>query len=269
MLKGLITFRRRSRLLLGALALAVAGLAGAPAAQAADPLAYPESQSWSWTGPFGLFDRGQVQRGFKVYREACQACHGLDLLAFRNLGQPGGPEFSEDEVRAIAADHQIEDGPDRQGDMFMRPGSAADRFPSPYPNEEAARAVNMGSYPPDLSVIAKARHGGADYLYSLLTGYRDPPPDFVLQDGLHFNPYFPGGQIAMAPPLGDGFIEYTDGTPETLENYARDVSAFLMWAAEPKMEERKRLGFQVMIFLFAFAGLLYLSKRKLWRDVEH
>lgn len=269
MRKSLVTELRPTRLLAGALALA-AGLAVAgPASQAADPLAYPERQSWSWSGPFGLFDRGQLQRGYKVYREACAACHGMNLLAFRNLGQPGGPEFSEEEVRAIAADHQVEDGPDRFGEMFMRSGVASDRFPDPFPNEEAARAANAGALPVDLSVIVKARHGGADYVYSLLVGYQDPPADVELQPGMAFNPYFPGGQIAMPPPLFDGMIEYTDGTAETLENYARDVTAFMMWAAEPKMEERKRIGFQVMIFLVAFGGLLYLSKRKLWRDVEH
>lgn len=268
MLKSLATEMRALPALAGAVTLALAVLAAAPA-HAAEPAAHPERQSWSWSGPFGLYDRGQLQRGYKVYRQACAACHGMNLLAFRNLGEAGGPEFSEAEVRAIAADHMVVDGPDSFGEMFERSGVASDRFPSPFPNEAAARAANAGAYPPDLSVMAKAREGGADYLYALMLGYEDPPANVELAPGMHYNRYFPGGMIAMPPPLSDGLIEYTDGTAETLENYSRDVTAFMMWAAEPKMEERKRIGFQVMIFLFAFSGLLYLSKRKLWRDVDH
>ncbi len=266
MLKSLATNMGLPRTLSGALVIAAAMVLAPAPAMSADEV---EAQSWSWSGPFGLFDRAQLQRGFKVYQESCQACHGLELMSFRNLGEPGGPEFSEAAVSAIAESYSVEDGPDERGDMFERPGRESDRFPPPYANEQAARAANMGAYPPDLSVMAKARGGGVDYLYALLTSYQDPPEDFELQPGMHYNPAFSGDQIAMAQPFTDGQIAYDDGTPETLENYARDVSAFLMWTAEPKMEARKRLGFQVMLFLFVFGGLMYASKRKLWRDVDH
>lgn len=270
MLNILTTDRRMSRLLpLGAIAV-IAGLAAAaPAAYAAEEGLTPPDQSWSFNGPFGLFDRGQLQRGFKVYQQACAACHSMELIALRTLGESGGPEFPEAAVRALAAEYQITDGPDDFGEMFERPGIPADRLPSPFPNEQAARAANGGAYPPDLSVIAKARPHGPDYLYALLTGYQDPPAHIEMRQGMYYNPYFPGGQIAMPPPLSEGVVEYTDGTPETVENYAADISAFLMWAAEPKLEDRKRIGFQVMVFLIVFAGLLYLTKKKLWRTVHH
>jgi ubiquinol-cytochrome c reductase cytochrome c1 subunit len=267
MLKSLAIDMRLSRILPGTLALTAALMLAAPAPVSAAET--PPRQSWSWSGPFGLFDRAQLQRGYKVYREACAACHGMELLAFRNLSEPGGPEFSEAAVQVIAAEHHIVDGPDEFGDMFERPGVASDRFPSPFPNEQAARAANNGAYPPDLSVMAKAREGGTNYLYALLTGYQDPPPGVEMRAGMYYNPYFHGEQIAMPQPFSDGQIAYDDGTPETIENYARDVTAFMMWAAEPKMEARKRIGFQVMIYLVVFAGLLYFSKRKLWREVEH
>jgi len=253
-----------------ALVAAIAATAAVPA-RAAEEAHALKHVDFSFKGPFGTFDRGQLQRGYKVYVEVCSACHSMDLLAFRNLSQEGGPDFTTDEVRVLAAEfpRQVIDGPDDFGDMFERPGKPSDHFPPPFPNQAAARASNNGAYPPDFSVLAKARHGGADYIYSLLTGYEEPPAHMEVRDGSYYNPYFPGGQLAMAPPLADELVEYTDGAPMTTEQYAKDISAFMMWTAEPKLEERKRIGFQVMIFLVVLAGLLYFTKQKLWRDVDH
>jgi cytochrome c1 len=192
----------------------------------------------------------------------------MRLLSYRNLGEPGGPEFSEKAVEALAAQVQITDGPDDKGQMFQRPGRPSDRFRSPYPNEQAARANNQGALPPDLSVMAKARPGGPDYIYALLTGYRDPPEGVELAKGMHYNVAFPGHQIAMPYILRDGSVQYTDGTEKTLDNYARDVAAFLMWAAEPKLEERHRLGLRVMIFLLVLAVIMYLAKRVVWAPLH-
>lgn len=276
------------------------GLAGG--AFAAGNAPHIERQEWSFAGPFGTFDKGQLQRGFKVYREVCAACHGLRQVAFRNLAEPGGPGFSEEQAKVIAAEYTIEDGPDDAGDMFDRPGILADKFPSPFPNEQAARASNSGAYPPDFSLLAKARAAhrgfpwfvfdaftqyqeqGADYIYALLTHYEDAPACFPDDFSGNYNSAFlggsiteeacasehlTGGPIAMAQPLSDEIVEYTDGTPMTVDQYSRDVSAFMMWAAEPHLEARKKIGFRVMIFLIVFAGLLYLTKRKLWANVEH
>ncbi|MBX6425668.1 MAG: cytochrome c1 [Variibacter sp.] len=248
----------------------------------------PPRQKWSFSGPFGLFDRAQLQRGLKVYREVCQTCHGLTRVAFRNLAEPGGPGFTTAQAAAIAAEYRIKDGPNDQGEMFERPGRLADYFPAPFPNAQAARVANNGVAPPDLSVIAKARtyergfpwflfdivtqyqEQGPDYIVALLTGYEEPPAGFQLPPGTQYNKYFPGHAIAMPPPLSDGRVEYTDGTPQTVEQYAKDVTAFLVWAAEPHMEARKRIGFQVMVFLIVFAGLLYFVKKKVWSGVpEH
>lgn len=239
-------------------------------ALAAGEVPVAPSQSWSFTGPFGTFDRGQLQRGYQVYKEVCASCHAMSLVKFRNLSQPGGPGFTEDEVKAIAAEYEVTDGPDGEGDMFEREAKPFDAFPSPFANENAARASNNGSYPPDLSVIAKARANGPNYLYALLTGYQEEAPGGVeMREGMYYNDYFPGHQIAMAPPLFEEGVDYTDGTPMTVDQYARDLTAFLMWAAEPKLEERKQLGLQVTIFLLIFAALLYFTKQRLWRDVEH
>lgn len=251
--------------------LALSGFAclSALPAQAAEGVAVPR-QSWSFSGPFGTFDRAQLQRGYQVYREVCASCHSMNLVAFRNLSQPGGPEFGEDEVKALAAEFDVEDGPDEDGEMFTRPAVPADRFPAPFANEQAARAANNGSYPVDLSVIVKARPGGADYLYALLAGYRDEPPAGVeLREGMYYNEYFPGHQIAMALPLFEDGIDYADGSPQTVEQYARDVSAFLAWAAEPTLEARHSMGLNVMIYLLILAGLLYATKRRLFAQVEH
>ena len=194
---------------------------------------------------------------------------GWDYIAFRNLGDPGGPEFAEDAVKALAAEYIIEDGPDEYGDMFDRPGIPSDYFPAPYRNQEEARAANDGAFPPDLSLITKARPDGANYLYSLLTGYEDPPADFEMQELMNYNPYFNGRQIGMTPQLVEGIIEYSDGTEATVTQMARDVTEFLHWAAEPKMEERKAMAQPVLFYLVVLVLLLYFSYKKVWRDVDH
>ncbi|MCB1549503.1 MAG: cytochrome c1 [Hyphomicrobiaceae bacterium] len=286
-----------------------------------------ERQSWTFGGLNGHFDRAQLQRGFMVYQKVCADCHGLKRIKFRNLSQKGGPEFSEAEIQSLAATFKIQDGPNDAGKMFQRPGKPFDAFPSPFANEQQARASNGGAYPPDLSVIAKGRgvstnapvylepflwlkeivmgyqEGGPDYLYALLTGYvavpsyakkgdklvKLPPGETApgavqcasvetvdgkdvctpLQKGMQYNAAFPGHQIAMVAPLADKRVKYTDGTPPTLENYARDVTAFLAWASDPSLEHRKRLGQQVLIYLLITALLLYLAKRRVWARVEH
>ncbi len=271
-----------------ATATLIVGMAFSGAAIAASEL-HVEEQDWSFAGPFGKFDQAQLQRGFQIYTENCSACHSLNLLSFRNLMQEGGPGFSEAEVRAIAAEVSVLDGPDSDGEMFDRPGRLADRFPSPWANEEQGRASNNGAYPPDFSLLAKARaatrgfptfvfdiftqyqESGPDYIYGLLTGYSaDVPADVEMLPGLNYNPhYISGVQIAMAPPLSADQHEYSDGSPQTVDQYARDVAAFMMWAAEPHLVERKAMGFRVLIFLLIFAGLLYLTKRKVFASVKH
>jgi ubiquinol-cytochrome c reductase cytochrome c1 subunit len=252
------------------------------------PLRLPPLESWSFAGFFGKYDQIQLQRGFQVYREVCSVCHGLELVAFRNLGDEGGPHFSEAEVRALAAEYQITDGPDSNGDMFERQGRPSDYLPNPFPNPQAAAAANGGAPPPDLSVMAKARgvgrgiqwtlldfftqyqEGGPDYIHALLTGYQDPPPGVEVPPGGYYNPYFVSGAVlAMPLPLSEGIVTYADGSPETVDQYSRDVSAFLMWAAEPHLVERKRIGYQVFIFLIVFAGLMYFTKKKVWAAVPH
>ena len=226
-------------------------------------------QSWSFAPPFGTYDNAQLQRGFQVYQTICANCHSMRLLSYRNLGEPGGPEFSPKAVEALASKVQVTDGPNEKGEMFQRPGRPSDRFRSPFANERLARLSNSGALPPDLSVIAKAREGGPDYLYALLTGYRPAPQGFEIAQGMHYNAAFPGHQIAMPPPLSDGVVAYTDGTKPSVDNYARDVSAFLMWAAEPKLEERHQVGARVMIFLIVFLVILYLAKRAAWAGIHH
>lgn len=272
----------------------MAALAAAPSAVlAAGPGVAPPMQDWSFSGPFGKFDRGQLQRGFQVYREVCASCHGIEKVAFRNLAEPGGPQFSVAQIQALAAEYQVRDGPNDAGDMFDRPGRLADRFPNPFPNKKAAAAANNGKAPPDLSVMAKARtyqrgfpwfitdvfvqytENGPDYLKALLVGYVDPPAGFQVPDGGNFNRYYPGNIIAMPNVLADGQVTYGKGpdgkpvVPETVDQYARDVTAFLMWTAEPHLEARKRLGFQVMIFLLVLAGLLYFTKKRIWARIGH
>lgn len=254
---------------LGALAIIALGaafLTVGPARAAGD--ANYEDLAWSFDAPFGSFDRSALRRGYKVYTEVCAACHSMDLMRFRNLSQDGGPEFSEDEVKAIALEHTIEDGPDDFGDMFERPRLPKDAFPAPYDNDNAARASNGGALPPDLSMIAKARGGAEDYLYALLTGYTDAPADFEVPSGMYYNDAFSGHLIAMAPPLSEEIVDYEDGTPMTVDQYAKDVTTFLTWASEPTREARHKLGFQVMIFLIIFAGLMYFTMRKVWADAH-
>ena len=215
---------------------------------------------------FGTYDRAQLQRGYLVYRDVCAACHQLKYVQFRHLRAIG---FSEAEVKALAAEFEVEDGPDEDGEMFTRPGRPADDLPVPFANDKAARAANNGALPPNLSLITKARADGPNYLFALLTGYEEEAPDDVeLAEGMSYNPYYPGGQIAMVPPLYGDEVEYADGTEATLEQMSRDVVAFLAWAAEPKLEDRHRLGFKVMAFLIILTILLYLAKRRVWRDVH-
>lgn len=228
-----------------------------------------QAQRWSFDGLFGTFDRGALQRGFQVYTEVCAACHSLDLVAYRNLTEIG---FTEDQVKKIAAAVEVTDGPNDEGEMFDRPGRPTDSFKAPFPNEQAARAANNGAFPPDLSLIVKARLGGADYLYSLLTGYRDEPPKemhVTLQEGMSFNMAFPGHQIAMPPPLFEDGVEYADGTKATVVQMSRDITEFLAWAAEPELETRKRMGIKVLLFLFVLTGMLYAVKRRIWSNVDH
>lgn len=253
-------------------ALAAAAISTGAPAQAAEEIQIPK-QKWDFTGPFGTFDRATLQRGFQVYKEVCSACHTMHQLRYRDLGAPGiggtgGLGYSADEVKALAAEVEVTDGPNDQGEMFQRPGRPSDRFPSPFPNEQAARAANNGAAPPDLSLMVKARAGGADYIHALLTGYSDPPQGVTLMEGMHYNKYFPGHQIAMPPPLNPDQVTYADGTKATVEQMAHDVSAFLAWAAEPELEARKRLGLKVVLFLLILTGLLYVAKRKIWSDVH-
>lgn len=227
-------------------------------------------QEWSFEGIFGTYDRGALQRGYQVYTEVCSACHSLSLLSYRNLSQPGGPEFTKEQVKVLAAEVEVEADPDEEGEVKMRPGLASDKFVSPYANENAARAANGGALPPDLSLIIKARKNGANYLYSLMTGYEEEAPaGFDLREGMNFNHFFPGNQIGMPAPIADEGVEYSDGTKPTVENQARDIVTFLTWASEPHMEARKTLGFKVLLYLIILSGLLYATTRKMWSGTKH
>lgn len=225
----------------------------------------PAEQDWSFQGVFGTFDRAALQRGFQVYRNVCSACHAMDHLHYRDLADIG---YSPAEIKAIAASVEVQDGPNDQGEMFMRPGRPYDKFKAPFPNEQAARAANGGAHPPDLSVVVKARKYGPDYVYALLTGFKKPPAGVKLHAGMHYNVAFPGHQIAMPPPLSDGSVDYKDGTKATLHQEAHDVVTFLTWASDPRMEERKRTGLKVMFFLIVASGLLFATKRRIWSDVH-
>lgn len=294
---------------------AVAALAATGVNAAGGKTAELKHNHWHFSGPFGTYDKDALQRGYQVYEEVCSNCHGLAQLSFRNLGQKGGPFYlarcpsgvpenidcsnpnENPIVKAAAAKYkfQVTDGPDDTGEMFQRAAIPSDRFPSPYANENQARAANNGAYPPDLSLITKARHHGPDYLYSLLTGYAEAPDTVTIAPGQYYNPWFPGdmaqllkpqylgedglplpdvktpygGVLAMAPPLSDGMVEYADpSTPQTVEQYAKDVTEFLTWAAEPKMEERKKMGVMTLAYLIILAGLLYWSYRQIWSK-EH
>lgn len=278
-----------SKTILATLAI-LAGLAGVPAAQSAEDVIHIEKQSWSFAGIFGTYDQNQLQRGFQVFREVCSSCHSARLIPFRTLAEEGGPAFSEDQVKALAAEYQVADA---AADGGMRPAVAADHWPSPFATEQDARDANGGAIPPDFSVLAKARgvhdafpfwvfnyftgysEGGPDYIHALLNGYEEEPPEgFVLPVGKYYNHVYPGHAIGMAPPLSDGQITYTvaEGqapVPETLEQYSTDVSAFMMWMAEPHLAGRKQTGFVVLLFLVIFAALMYGTKRKIWAGIEH
>lgn len=265
--------------ILRSLAIVIATSGGLYAAESVQPPA----QKWSFSGPFGKFDQAQLQRGLQVYKEVCAACHGLDLVSFGNLADKGGLGYSRAQSEAFAAGYQIKDFDDK-GQPIERTGRPADRFPNPAVNKLQAEAAH-GKAPPDLSLMAKARsyergfpfsldifnmyqEQGPDYLYAVLTGYKKPPAGFTVTAGAHYNEYYPGNLIAMAAPLEDGRVDYSDGSPKTTAQYAKDVTAFLMWTAEPKMEERKRIGFQVIIFLLLLTTLLYFTKKKVWKDVH-
>ncbi|MEM6901842.1 MAG: cytochrome c1 [Pseudomonadota bacterium] len=231
----------------------------------------PPDVDFSFEGPFGVYDRVQLQRGFQVYKEVCSGCHGMDYLAYRNLAELG---FSEAEVRAIASQYTVTDGPNDEGEMFQRAGLPKDRFVNPFTNEKAARFANGGAYPPDMSLLAKARPYGAEYIYGVLVGYTEPPEGKVVPEGMHYNKYYSGHLIAMSNPIVEGLVTYKGlgGDPDfepTAGQMAEDVSAFLMWSAEPHMEERKQTGAKVILFLIVFTGVMYGVKRRIWADVEH
>ena len=223
---------------------------------------------WTFKSFFGKFDRASLQRGYQVYNEVCASCHSVKYLSYRNLAEKGGPEFSEDEAKAIASNFEVTDGPDSTGEMFTRPARLSDKFVMPYANEEEAKVANGGAYPPDMSVLVKARKGGADYVYSLLLGYEDPPAEIKLDDGVYYNKYMYGNKIKMSAPLMDEIVEYSDGTKATTEQMAKDVVSFLMWAAEPHLEQRHKFGFRVIIYLVIISVLVYFSMKKIWSRIE-
>ena len=223
---------------------------------------------WTFKGPFGKFDRASLQRGYQVYQEVCASCHSLKYMSYRNLSEEGGPEFSVQEAKAIAANFEILDGPNPEGEMFTRPARLSDKFAMPYANEEEAKSANGGAYPPDMSVLVKARKGGADYVYSVLLGYEDPPVGMKLDDGVHYNKYMYGNKIKMPAPLSEGLVEYADGTSATEQQMAKDVVSFLMWTAEPHLEQRHKIGFRAIVYLIILSILVYFSMKKIWSRIE-
>ncbi len=225
-------------------------------------------QDWTFKGFFGKFDRASLQRGYQVYAEVCSSCHSMQYLSYRNLAETGGPEFSEEQAKAIASQFEVKDGPNEDGEMFTRTAKLSDRFVSPYTNEKEAQASNGGAYPPDMSVLVKARKGGADYIYSVLLGYEDPPKDIQLDDGVYYNAYMYGKKIKMANPLSEGLVQYKDGTEASVEQMAKDVTTFLSWAAEPHLESRHKIGFRSIIYLIIITFLVYFVMKKIWSRVE-
>ena len=223
---------------------------------------------WSFKGLFGKFDRSALQRGYQVYTEVCASCHSMKYVSYRNLGEKGGPEFSEEAVKAIAASFEVNDGPNADGEMFMRPGKPSDKFVKPYDNVKAAQAANGGAYPPDMSVLVKARGGGVDYIYSLLQGYENTPSEMILDEGVHYNKYMYGNKIKMAAPLSEDIVEYGDGTKATVEQMSKDVTTFLMWTAEPHLESRHQMGFKAIVYLIILTILVYFSMKKIWSRIE-
>ena len=260
---GIVSNLRRAAAATG---LVAAVAIGSTAALVAAETNEPEARDWQFEGIFGTVDVASAQRGLQVYLEVCASCHSLKYVAYRNLGALG---FTEAEIKAIAADFEVTDGPDSEGEMFERAAIPSDRFVSPFPNQEAAAAANGGAVPPDLTLQVKAQSGGADYLHALLTGYADAPDGVEVPAGSNYNPYFPGGFIAMPAPLFEDGVEYSDGTAATVEQMATDVVNFMQWAAEPEMEQRKTTGFKVLIFLVILSALLYAAKRKMWANIEH
>ena len=220
--------------------------------------------NWSFDGLFGTFDRSSLQRGYQVYQEVCSGCHSVQHLSYRNLHEPGGPEFSKEEAKAIASQFEVIDGPNSEGEMFTRQARLSDKFVKPYPNIEASTSANGGAYPPDMSVLAKARAGGADYIYSLLLGYEEPPQGFELDDGVYYNKYMPGQKIKMSSPLMEGIVEYSDGTEASIEQMSKDITTFLVWSSEPHLEAQHKMGFKTIIYLIILLSLVYLSKKKVW-----
>jgi cytochrome c1 len=283
---------KATRLLAASLLAALLGTAAA-SAEDAHGSPQPPRVKWSFAGVFGNFDQAQLQRGFQVYKEVCSSCHSMKLVSFRNLAEPGGPDYSAGQVKALAATYQVKDGPNDSGEMFERPGRAADTFPPPFPNDQAAASANGGKAPPDFSVLAKARtfergfpwfvfdalpfmgysEQGVDYIHALLNGYEDSPDGKEVPAGTYYNTYYPGHLIAMPKPLSDGQVTYAKNdkgepvVPETVDQYSKDVGAFMAWAAEPHLEARKALGFRVILFLILLSGLLYYVKKRVWADV--
>ena len=267
----------KKTLFLGALAGAALSLCTSVSLAAGGGMA-PPRQNWSWESLLGSYDRAEAQRGLQVYKEVCAGCHGLRLVAYRNLMQLG---YSEEQVKAFAAEFEVKDGPNDEGEMYERTAKPSDRFVSPFPNDNAARAGNNGALPPDLSLIIDARgfgmdfigytknyFGGADYVYGLLTGYTDAPSDVKIGEDMYYNKYYGGNQIAMAPPLLEDGVEYTDGTKASVEQMARDVTTFLAWASEPNLEQRKQMGLKVVLFLVVFLGLIIAVKKRVWSDIH-
>jgi len=234
-------------------------------ARAQEEAPSPPHQVWSFNGVFGTYDRAALQRGFQVYKEVCAACHPVKHLAFRDLTEIG---YSEDEVKGIAAQVQVTDGPNDNGEMFQRPGRASDPIPGPFANDQAARAANNGALPPDLSLITKAREGGADYVYAIMTGFKDAPAAMKMNPNMNYNEYFAGHQIAMPPPLNQDQVKFADNTAASVPQMSHDVVTFLSWAAEPTLEQRHRIGFKVILFLIIATGVFYAAKRKVWSRVH-
>ena len=249
------------------LSLTIVFLAASLSSQAAEKVEYLKTD-WSFKGLFGKFDRGALQRGYQVYTEVCASCHSMKYLSYRNLAEKGGPEFTEQQAKAIAASFDVTDGPNSDGEMFTRPGKLSDKFVMPYENVKAAQAANGGAYPPDMSVLVKARGGGVDYIYSLLQGYEDPPTGITLDEGVHYNKYMYGNKIKMSNPLSDGLVEYSDGTNATVEQMSKDVTTFLMWTAEPHLETRHQMGFKAILYLIILTILVYFSMKRIWSRVE-
>ena len=223
---------------------------------------------WSFKGLFGKFDRAALQRGYQVYTEVCSSCHSMKYLSYRNLAEEGGPEFTVAQAKAIAASFEVTDGPNDDGEMYTRPGKLSDKFVMPYDNVKAAQAANGGAYPPDMSVLVKARGDGVDYIYSLLQGYEDPPVGMSLDDGVYYNKYMYGNKIKMSNQLSDGLVEYGDGTNASVEQMSKEVTTFLMWAAEPHLESRHQMGFKAIVYLVILTILVYFSMKKIWSRIE-